>query len=104
MRRMTVTGAAAVSLALLTGTAALACPWQQSAGLEGRVRIAQAASPAATPVGDQARPARGPQEQGSVATPAPPATTTQPTAATNQPPVVKQMNEQEAKKVEREGK
>lgn len=52
----------------------------------------------------QARPVGAPEAQTSLPTSAPPATTTQNTAATNQSPVVKQMNEAEKKKVEVEGK
>jgi hypothetical protein len=92
---------AALGLALLAGTAggAAACDYHRSAASQNATRLAQA-----TPAGDQARPARGPQEQGSVASPAPPATRTQTTGATDQHPVVKEMNEQERKKDEKEGK
>jgi hypothetical protein len=92
---------AALGLALLAGTAggAFACEYHGSAASEIATRLAQA-----TPAGDQARPARGPQEQSSVASPAPPATRTQTTGATDQHPVVKEMNEQERKKDEKEGK
>jgi hypothetical protein len=89
---------AAVALLALAGSAgqASACAWQRSATAETGMRLAQA--------GDQARPARGPQSQSSVTSAAPPASTTQTTGATNQPPVVKEMNTQEAKEVEKEGK
>lgn len=99
--RMTKVTAAAIGLALAAGSAgtASACAWQRSAAAATPMQLAQA-----TPAGDQARPARGPQEQGSVPTAAPPATPTQTTGATNQPPVVKEMNAQEHKKVEKEGK
>jgi hypothetical protein len=90
---------AAIALLGCSAGAASACTWHRSAGAETTSRFAQA-----TPAGDAARPARGPQEQGSVPTPAPHATTTQTTGATNQPPVVKEMNVQEEKKVEKEGK
>jgi len=92
---------AALGLALLAGMAggAFACEYHRSAASESATRLAQA-----TPAGDQARPARGPQEQSSVASPAPPATRTQTTGATDQHPVVKEMNEQERKKDEKEGK
>ena len=40
----------------------------------------------------------------SVSTASPPASMTQTTGATNQPPAVKQMNEEEKQKVEKEGK
>jgi hypothetical protein len=98
---MTKVTSAALGLALLAGAAggAFACEYHRSAASENATRLAQA-----TPAGDQARPARGPQEQSSVASPAPPATRTQTTGATNQHPVVKEMNEQEKKKDEKEGK
>ena len=53
---------------------------------------------------DSARPARGPQSQVSVPDAAPPATTTNTTAATDQSPKVKEMNQDAARKVEKEGK
>jgi hypothetical protein len=88
--------AAASALVSLQAGAALACGFQRSAEAPADVRVAQA--------GDAARPARGPQSETSVTTGAPPASTTQTTGATNQPPVVKQMNEEEKQKVEKEGK
>jgi hypothetical protein len=84
------------ALLLLQIGAASACGLQRSAEASSELRVAQA--------GDAARPARGPQSDASVSTAAPPATATQPTGATNQPPVVKQMNEEEKQKVEKEGK
>ena len=87
---------AAAALLPLDAGAASACSFQRSAEASSDMRVAQA--------GDAARPARGPQSDTSVSTNAPPATTTQPTGATNQPPVVKQMNEEEKQKVEKEGK
>jgi hypothetical protein len=86
---------ASVLLSLQAG-AASACGFQRSAEASSEMQLAQA--------GDAARPARGPQSESSVPTPAPPASTTQTTGATNQPPVVKQMNEEEKQKVEKEGK
>ena len=50
------------------------------------------------------RPAKQPQEQRSVPSNAPPATTTQTTGEASRDPMVKQMNEKEKAKVEREGK
>ena len=50
------------------------------------------------------RPAKQPQEQSSVPSNAPPATTTQTTGEALRDPTVKQMNEKEKAKVEREGK
>jgi hypothetical protein len=88
--------AAASALLLLQAGAASACGFQRSAEASSALQLAQA--------GDAARPARGPQSESSVPTPAPPASTTQTTGATNQPPAVKQMNEEEKQKVEKEGK
>jgi hypothetical protein len=50
------------------------------------------------------RPAKTGPEQTSVPNASPPATTTQTTGATNQEPKVKEMNEEEKKKIEKEGK
>ena len=88
----------ALAVVALLGFApsAYACEARRSADASAPVQLAQAS--------DAARPARGPQEQSSVSTNAPPATTTQPTGSTNQPAAVKQMNEEERKKVEKEGK
>ncbi len=61
---------------------------------------AQTNSPSATAT----RPAKQPQEQSSVPNNAPPATTTQTTGEAPRDPTVKQMNEKEKAKVEREGK
>ena len=77
------------SLALL---AALAVP-----------AAAQTATPTGPGAAAQARPSRGPQ-QTSVPNAAPAATTNQTTAAKDQNPVVKQMNEAEGRKVEKFGK
>jgi hypothetical protein len=96
MRAFTKAGLVAASALLpLQAGAASACGFQRSADASS-LQLAQA--------GDAARPARGPQSESSVPTPAPPASTTQTTGATNQPPVVKQMNEEEKQKVEKEGK
>jgi hypothetical protein len=96
--RTTKVKIAMLALLALAGSTGLAdaCAWQRSAAVGTRMQLAQA--------GDQARPGRGPQSQSSVPSAAPPASTTQTTGATNQPPVVKEMNEQEAKEVEKEGK
>jgi hypothetical protein len=97
MRKTTKAGLVVASAILLLQTrAAPACGFQRGAEASSELRVAQA--------GDAARPARGPQSDASVSTAAPPATATQPTGATNQPPVVKQMNEEEKQKVEKEGK
>lgn len=92
---MAAVGASGALLSVSAG-AALACGFQRSADAAAQTQLAQAS--------DTARPARGPQSDSSISTNAPPATTTQPTGATNQPPVVKQMNEEEKQKVEKEGK
>jgi hypothetical protein len=98
MMRMKTTAALAGTFALLalSAGAASACGLEKGAEAARALRLAQ--------TGDAALPARGPQSDSSVSTNAPPATTTQPTGATNQPPVVKQMNEEEKQKVEKEGK
>jgi hypothetical protein len=62
---------------------------------------AQSNSP---PSATATRPAKQPQEQSSVPNNAPPATTTQTTGEASRDPMVKQMNEKEKGKVEREGK
>lgn len=49
-------------------------------------------------------PTGGPAVQNSVPSAAPPATTKQTTAATDQPPAVRQMNQEEKDKVEKGGK
>jgi len=87
---------AGAALPSLSAGAACACGFQRNAEASLQTQLAQAS--------DAARPARGPQSDSSVSTNAPPATTTQPTGATNQPPLVKQMNEEEKQKVEKEGK
>jgi hypothetical protein len=50
------------------------------------------------------RPSKEGPQQTSIPNDAPPATTTQITGATNQEPKVKEMNEAEKKKIEKEGK
>lgn len=65
--------------------------------------LAQTSTPTGPGAAAQARPSRGP-EQTSVPNAAPAATTNQTTAAKNQNPTVKQMNEAERSKVERFGK
>lgn len=87
---------AASTLVLLAGPA-WSCEWQSAAQNDlpaARVQLAQ----------DQARPGRGPASETTVPSAAPPATPSNTTAATNQPPVVKQMNEEAANKVSKEGK
>ena len=64
---------------------------------------AQTSTPAGPGAAAQARPARGP-EQTSVPNAAPAATTGQTTAAKDQDPTVKQMNQAEGSKVEKFGK
>ena len=97
MRASMTAGLVAVSaLLVVQAGAAFACGFQSSAEASSQMQFAQAS--------DAARPARGPQSETSVSTNAPPASTTQTTGATNQPPAVKQMNEEEKQKVEKEGK
>jgi hypothetical protein len=97
MRASMKAGLVGVSTLLaLPAGAAFACGFQRSAEASPALQLAQAS--------DAARPARGPQSETSASTDAPPASTTQTTGATNQPPVVKQMNEEEKQKVEKEGK
>jgi len=62
---------------------------------------AQSNSP---PSATATRPAKQPQEQSSGPNNAPPATTTQTTGEAPRDPTIKQMNEKEKDKVEREGK
>jgi hypothetical protein len=62
--------------------------------------VAQTNPPNATATG----PTKTGPEQTSVPNASPPATTTQTTGATTQDPKVKKMNEDEKKKVEKEGK
>jgi cytoskeletal protein RodZ len=50
------------------------------------------------------RPAKTGPEQTSVPNASPPATTTQTTGATNQEPKIKEMNQEEKRKIEKEGK
>ena len=50
------------------------------------------------------RPAKAGPEQTSIPNAAPPATTTQTTGASNQGPKIKEMNEEEKRKIEKEGK
>ena len=102
MRTMLVTASAFMLLA----TAAWGCDWQsaQDAGPQGaapgsRMQMAQAQTQ-----GNATRPARDPASQSSVPNAAPPATTGNTTAATDQSPKVKQMNQEAASKVEKEGK
>ncbi len=64
---------------------------------------AQTSTPAGPGAAAQARPTRGP-EQTSTSSAAPPATTDQTTAAQDQNPTVRQMNESERSKVEVHGK
>ncbi len=101
MRTMLLTASASMLLA----TGAWGCDWNtaQDAGPQGaapgsRMQMAQAKT------SDSARPARGPQSQVSVPDAAPPATLDNTTAATDQSPKVKQMNQEAASKVEKEGK
>ena len=57
------------------------------------------------PVGANAsRPAKAPESQTSLPSNAPPATTTEKTGSTNQPPTVKAMNKDASAKTNQEGK
>jgi hypothetical protein len=62
------------------------------------------AAEANKPGTNAARPAKSGPEQASVPNSNPPVTATQTTGATNQEPKVKAMNEDESKKIEKEGK
>ena len=62
---------------------------------------AQSNSP---PSATATRPAKQPQEQSSAPNNAPPATTTQTTGEAPRDPTIKEMNQKEKDKVEREGK
>lgn len=64
---------------------------------------AQTSTPPGPGAAGEARPARGP-DQTSVPTAAPPADTRHTTGARNQSPEVKQMNENELRKIEKHGK
>ncbi len=83
---------------VLVSVPAVACGMDsaQRASPERLVQLAQAQ--------DSARPARGPELQTSVPNAAPPASPSQTTASTGQGPVVNQMNDEAAQKVEKEGK
>jgi hypothetical protein len=62
------------------------------------------AAEANSPGTNATRPAKAGPEQTSTSNASPPATTGQTTGATNQEPKVKEMNEEEKKKIEKEGK
>jgi hypothetical protein len=62
------------------------------------------AAQANSPGTNATRPSKTGPEQTSVPNASPPATTTQTTGATNQEPKIKEMNEEEKKKIEKEGK
>ena len=83
------------SVPALLATSALACDWQ-SVRSETPVKLAQNQ--------ESARPARGPQQTSVSDNQAPPATTTDVTAATDQSPKIKQMNQGAAEKTSKEGK
>ena len=82
---------------VLLATSALGCEWQ----------TARSAAPGSTKLAqnqDSARPARGPQQTSVSDNQAPPATATNTTAATDQHPTIKQMNQEAAGKTAKEGK
>jgi hypothetical protein len=62
------------------------------------------AAEASRPGTNADRPSKTGPEQTSIPNAAPPATTTQITGSTDQEPKVKEMNEEEKKKIEKEGK
>jgi hypothetical protein len=62
------------------------------------------AAEANRPGANATRPAKDGPQQTSIPNASPPATATQTTGATNQEPKVKEMNEEERKKIEKEGK
>lgn len=68
------------------------------------VNVQAASAQANPPPSTATRPEKNPAEQTSVPNNAPPATTTQTTGETSRDPTVKQMNEKEKGKVERQGK
>jgi hypothetical protein len=86
---------AAGLLLIAVGGGASACSFQRNAAADAKMQLAQTSD---------ARPSRGPQSQTSVPAAAPAANPSQTTGSANQPPVVKEMNREEEKKVEKEGK
>ncbi len=94
---------AIVLASVLLATAAWSCnshtATTQDDGLGSRMEVAQAQTQ-----GNATRPARDPASQSSVPNAAPLATPDNTTAATDQSPKVKQMNQEAAGKVEKEGK
>jgi hypothetical protein len=62
------------------------------------------ADDASPPKATATRPAKETTGQSSLPNTAPPATATQPTATTNQDATIKKMNDDEKRKIEREGK
>ena len=79
----------------LLATSALGCDWQ-TARSEAPVKLAQNQ--------ESARPARGPQQTSVSDNQAPPATAANTTAATDQSPKIKEMNQDAAGKTSKEGK
>jgi hypothetical protein len=75
-----------------------------SAGILVSTSLQIAAQTNAPPDATATRPAKTPPDQTSMPNASPPATTTQTTGQSNQAPAVKEMNEKEKGKVEREGK
>jgi len=76
----------------------------KSGGEQTPANTPTTAAEANRPGTDATRPAKDGPQQTSVPNAAPPATVTETTGATNQDPKIKQMNEEEKKKVETEGK
>ena len=76
----------------------------KSGGKETPGTTPTTAAEADRPDATATRPAKTGPEQTSIPNASPPATTTQTTGATNQEPKIKEMNEKEKKKIEKEGK
>jgi len=76
----------------------------KSGGKETPATTPTTAAEADRPDATATRPAKTGPEQTSIPNASPPATTTQTTGATNQEPKIKEMNEKEKKKIEKEGK
>ena len=76
----------------------------KSGGEQTPANTPTTAAEASRPGTDATRPAKDGPQQTSVPNAAPPVTATETTGATNQDPKIKEMNEEEKKKVETEGK
>jgi hypothetical protein len=76
----------------------------KSGGTQTPATTPTTAAEAKKPDATATRPAKDGPQQTSIPNAAPPVTATQTTGATNQEPKVKEMNEEEKKKIEKEGK